>query len=76
MKARKLGNSIGIRIPASMANSIEISDGTPNDVELDGEKIIVTPKKYDLKELLAQIPDDEYEPEEIDWGEPVRGEKW
>ncbi|SDH74413.1 AbrB/MazE/SpoVT family DNA-binding domain-containing protein [Desulfosporosinus hippei] len=75
MKARKWGNSIGIRIPASMANSIEISDGTPIDVELDGEKIIVTPKKYDLKELLAQIPD-EYEPEEINWGEPVGGEKW
>ncbi len=32
-------------------------------------------KKYDLKELLAQIPD-KYEPEEIDWGEPVGGEKW
>ncbi|AFQ46008.1 AbrB/MazE/SpoVT family DNA-binding domain-containing protein [Desulfosporosinus meridiei] len=73
--ARKWGNSIGIRIPASMANSLKISDGTPIDVELDGERIIVTRKKYDLKELLARIPD-EYEPEEIDWGEPVGGEKW
>lgn len=73
--ARKWGNSVGIRIPASMANSIEISDGTPIDVELDGEKIIITRKKYDLNELLAQIPDD-YEPEEIDWGEPVGEEIW
>lgn len=31
--ARKWGNSIGIRIPASMANSIKINDGTPIDVE-------------------------------------------
>ncbi|HBW36533.1 AbrB/MazE/SpoVT family DNA-binding domain-containing protein [Desulfosporosinus sp. BICA1-9] len=73
--ARKWGNSIGIRIPASMANSIKINDGTPIDVELDGEKIIITRKKYNLKELLAQIPDD-YVPEEIDWGEPVGGEIW
>ncbi|WP_242833704.1 AbrB/MazE/SpoVT family DNA-binding domain-containing protein [Desulfosporosinus youngiae] len=73
--ARKWGNSIGIRIPASMANSIKINDGTSINVELDGDKIIVTRKKYDLKELLAQIPD-EYEPKEIDWGEPVGGEKW
>ena len=73
--ARKWGNSVGIRIPASMANSIEISDGTPVDIELDGEKIIITRKKYDLNELLAQIPDD-YEPEEIDWGEPVGEEIW
>ncbi|WP_242833077.1 AbrB/MazE/SpoVT family DNA-binding domain-containing protein [Desulfosporosinus acidiphilus] len=73
--ARKWGNSIGIRIPASMANSIKITDGTPIDVELDGERIIITRKKFDLKELLAQIPD-EYEPEEIDWGEPVGEEIW
>lgn len=58
-----------------MANSIKINDGTPIDVELDGEKIIITRKKYNLKELLAKIPDD-YEPEEIDWGEPVGGEIW
>ncbi|MGE4271255.1 MAG: AbrB/MazE/SpoVT family DNA-binding domain-containing protein [Desulfitobacterium sp.] len=73
--ARKWGNSIGIRIPASIANSAKITDGTPIDVELDGEEIIVTKRKYDLKELLEQIPDD-YESEEIDWGEPVGGEKW
>lgn len=73
--ARKWGNSIGIRIPASIANSVKITDGTPIDVELDGEKIIVTKRKYDLKELLEQIPDD-YESEEIYWGEPVGAEKW
>ena len=73
--ARKWGNSIGIRIPASMASSIKINDGTPIDIELSGEKIIITRKKYNLKELLAQIPD-EYEPEEIDWGKPVGGEIW
>jgi len=73
--ARKWGNSIGIRIPASMASSIKINDGTPIDVELDGEKIIITRKKFNLKELLDQIPE-EYEAEEVDWGEPIGGEIW
>lgn len=73
--ARKWGNSIGIRIPASMASSIKINDGTPIDVELDDEKIVITRKKFNLKELLDQIPED-YEAEEINWGEPVGGEIW
>ena len=50
--ARKWGNSIGIRIPASMASSIKINDGTPIDIELSGEKIIITRKKYNLKDTL------------------------
>ncbi|MEM5768229.1 MAG: AbrB/MazE/SpoVT family DNA-binding domain-containing protein [Bacillota bacterium] len=73
--ARKWGNSIGVRIPALMASSIKINDGTPIDIELDGEKLIITRKKYNLKELLSQIPD-EYESEEVDWGEPVGEEIW
>ena len=58
-----------------MASSIKINDGTPIDVELDGEKIIITRKKFNLKELLDQIPE-EYEAEEVDWGEPIGGEIW
>ncbi|WP_088188365.1 AbrB/MazE/SpoVT family DNA-binding domain-containing protein [Desulfosporosinus sp. FKA] len=73
--ARKWGNSIGIRIPASMASTIKINDRTPIDIELDGEKIIITRKKFNLEDLLARIPD-EYEAEEIDWGDPVGGEIW
>lgn len=58
-----------------MASSIKINDGTPIDVELYDEKIVITRKKFNLKELLDQIPED-YEAEEINWGEPVGGEIW
>ncbi len=31
--------------------------------------------KYDLKELVSNIPQ-EYQAEELDWGEPVGKEEW
>ena len=31
--------------------------------------------KYDLKELVSKIPQ-EYQAEELDWGEPIRKEEW
>ena len=45
-KAVKWGNSLGVRIPASLANLAKINDGTPLDITFKDGQIIIQRKKY------------------------------
>lgn len=40
-KARKVGNSIGVTIPTFVAETLEIKNGTPLNIELDKKRIII-----------------------------------
>nr|NNM90298.1 AbrB/MazE/SpoVT family DNA-binding domain-containing protein [Bacilli bacterium] len=82
-KARKWGNSVGIRIPNAFAEGTNIHDGTPVEIIFSPEnkEIIIRrlnrPKKYSLKELLATMPQHQEELHgETDWGEPAGDEIW
>ncbi|MBU5355244.1 AbrB/MazE/SpoVT family DNA-binding domain-containing protein [Paenibacillus barcinonensis] len=67
---QKWGNSLGIRIPAHIADKIEVRQGT--EVELivsDDRKLIIVPqkKKPTLEELLEKCkPENRHD--EIDFG--------
>ena len=82
-KARKWGNSVGIRIPKAFADGTNIHDGTSVEIILSPEtqEIIIRrlqrPKKYSLKELLAKMPQQpEKLHDEMDWGDPIGDEIW
>jgi antitoxin MazE len=73
----KWGNSLGIRIPQTVAVEVGLAVGTVVNVEVVDNKVVVSPcqKKYQLDELLVGVT-----PEliggEYDWGTPVGKEVW
>ena len=79
-KVQKWGNSQGLRIAKHLLEDARISiDDEVDIVVVDGD-IIVRPVakqkgRYDLRKLVAQMPDD-YEPSEEDWGEAIGKEAW
>lgn len=71
----KWGNSLGIRIPASMAEEVQIENGTPVEIEVRDEVILIRRKKYSLEQLLAQITPENLH-QEVSSGGPVGNEAW
>ena len=79
-KIQKWGNSQGLRFTKALLQEAQINVGDEVSVSVENGRIIVEPAtkvrgKYDLKELVSRIPQD-YQAEELDWGEPVGKEKW
>lgn len=57
---QKWGNSLAVRIPAPMALECGLTPGATVEMESDGERIVLTPRRskvrrYDLRHLVAQI---------------------
>jgi antitoxin MazE len=74
----KWGNSLAVRIPASDAESIGLSDGSAVEIKIKAGSLIVSParkRRYDLKELVDRITRDNRH-ELGDWGLPVGKEVW
>ncbi len=79
-KVQKWGNSQGLRFSKTILEEADIHVGDEVRVSVQGGKIIVEPAnrihgRYDIKELIAQMPDD-YQAEEVDWGPPQGREAW
>jgi antitoxin MazE len=71
------GNSLGIRLPQSIAQQIGLKPGSVISVSTEGKNIILSPStpKYTLKEMLKNVtPDQQHS--EMDWGEPQGDEFW
>ncbi|MDW0118128.1 AbrB/MazE/SpoVT family DNA-binding domain-containing protein [Sporosarcina thermotolerans] len=70
VKVQKWGNSLGLRIPATIAQQVNISEGTEVVLSVDtNQTLVVKPlkKKPTLEELLAKItPENKHH--EIDFG--------
>ena len=66
---QKWGNSLASRIPASIANELHLKQGTPVNIRVDSERIIIEPirHKYTLDELLETIDPDNLD-SETNWG--------
>jgi antitoxin MazE len=73
----KWGNSLGVRIPQTLASEVGLTIGTVVNIEVVDKKIVISPvpKKYQLEELLVGVT-----PEliggEYEWGDPVGAEEW
>lgn len=79
-KIQKWGNSQGLRFTKALLQEAQINVGDEVSVSVENGRIIVEPAtkvrgRYDLKELVSKTPQ-EYQGEELDWGEPVGKEEW
>lgn len=73
----KWGNSLGVRIPKSIANKAGFEEGMEVEMKVEGDKITISPakKKYQLDDLLIGVTPELIEGE-YDWGQPVGKEVW
>ncbi len=79
-KIQRWGNSQGLRITKALLADAQISVGDDVNIAVKNGALIVTPtqrtrKKYNLKDLVAKIPDG-YKAKETDWGNAVGKEVW
>lgn len=76
IKVQKWGNSLGLRIPKSVADSTGLSEGSEVNLRVEDGELILSPIEVpSLPEMLAQIKPG-MKPEQIDWGKPVGKEVW
>ena len=55
-KIQKWGNSLGVRIPAAIAKELSLKNGSPVEIEVEMNRIVIRPKEgYDLDSLLRGI---------------------
>jgi len=79
---RRWGNSLAVRIPKALADSLRVSDGRRAEIRLENGALVLRPivkparkPSYTLDQLLSGMTKDNV-PEEVDWG-PQRGnEAW
>lgn len=70
----KWGNSLGMRIPRSFAQSLGLKEGSALDINLERDRLVIR-KGETLESLLSQITPENIH-SEIDKGEPVGKEIW
>ncbi len=77
-KIQKWGNSLGLRIPRSLAQEAGVGAGSEVDVSIQDGDLVVKPaerRKYRLEELLRKITSKNLHAE-VDAGAPVGREVW
>ena len=77
-KIQKWGNSLGLRIPRSVAEEAGVEAGSAVDISIRRGDLVVKParrRKYRLKDLLRQINSKNIHAE-VDAGAPVGREIW
>jgi antitoxin component of MazEF toxin-antitoxin module len=67
-----------LRIPKSFAKDAGVEEGSPVDIFIEGDRLVVQPihaTKYELKDLVSQIREDNLH-DEIPTGDRVGREVW
>ena len=75
---QKWGNSQGVRIPKILLDTVKWADNEQIMIVVDNGKLIIEKaknKRKNIKELFADYKGN-YEPIEVDWGEPKGVEIW
>jgi antitoxin MazE len=69
VRLTRWGNSLGLRIPKSLASHFRLSEGARADVRAEGERIAISlPGRYDLDALLVGITPQSMS-DAFDWGD-------
>ena len=73
----KWGNSLGLRLPKSIAREAQLDEGDTVDVSVDNGAIVIRPSRprYSLEELVGRITARNRHGES-DWGAGVGHEVW
>lgn len=77
-KIQKWGNSLGLRIPKSLAKNAGVEEGTEVDISFEGDRLVVQPLqsfRYQLRDLLSEVREDNLH-NEIPTGNPKGREGW
>lgn len=74
---QKWGNSQGIRIPKFLLEALQWNENEEIVITAENDKLIIEKAhtKKNIMELFEEY-EEEYEPEEIDWGKPAGDEIW
>lgn len=72
---RRWGNSLGIRIPRSFLRQAGMEEGTPLEIRLQGDSIVISKPKFELSSLLAGITNRNRHGELFD-SKPAGKEAW
>ncbi|WP_276507961.1 AbrB/MazE/SpoVT family DNA-binding domain-containing protein [Paenibacillus thermotolerans] len=75
VQVQKWGNSLGVRIPKSLALKVGLEEGSEIDLDVEDGHLVIKPKSISLEELLAQITPDNLH-REVSTGEPEGRESW
>ncbi len=67
IELRKWGNSIGLRIPSKIAQSLGVDENSVVELSQAGDKLIISKKSTlpTLDEMLTSIPDEFEYPEDV-----------
>jgi antitoxin MazE len=74
----KWGNSLALRLPATIAADLRVKEGTPVDIRIEDDTLLVTPSKpkFRLSDLLEGYDRDQHGHGEISTGSPQGNEVW
>jgi antitoxin MazE len=73
----KWGNSLGLRLPKSVALEAQVDEGDTVDVSVKNGAIVIRPSRpmYSLEQLVAKITPRNRHGED-DWGASIGREAW
>jgi antitoxin MazE len=73
----KWGNSLGLRLPKSVAVEAQVGEGDTVNVSVKDGVIVIRPNRptYSLEQLVAKITRRNRH-DESDWGTPAGDEAW
>ena len=79
-RVQKWGNSQGLRIAKTLLEEVGIHVGDQVCISIRDRHLVIEPaagvrRRYDLRALVSDMPDD-YRVAEQDWGPPVGKEVW
>ena len=74
-QVQKWGNSLGIRIPKSVAVKVGLEEGSEVDLDVQDGCLVIKPKSAALDELLAQVTPENLH-KEVSTGEAQGRESW
>lgn len=74
-QVQKWGNSLGIRIPKSLALKVGLEEGSEVDLDVEDGHLVIKPKSATLDELLSKVTPENIHKEEST-GEPQGRESW
>lgn len=55
MQVAKWGNSLAVRLPASVVEALQLKDGDDIEIHIAGDKVFEIKKKPCAQELLARL---------------------
>jgi antitoxin MazE len=70
---KRWGNSLALRIPKDVSQSLGLMEGSRVEVSLERGKLVIAPKKNKLEQLLKELEAAGRDPHgEMDWGKDKR----